>query len=44
LFAFGGGGDLGEPVADGGQAQHATALFDRCGGGLLGDLAAAGGS
>ena len=37
LFALGGGGDLGEPVADGGQAQHATALLDRGGDRLLGD-------
>ena len=39
LFALGGGGDLGEPVADRGQAQHAAALLDRRGRGLLGDVA-----
>ena len=36
MFAFGGSGDLGEAVADGGQAQHAAALVDGGGGGRLG--------
>src|SRR5829696_3037328 len=42
LLALGGRGDLGESVTDGRQAQHATALLDRCAGGLLGDTAPAG--
>src|SRR5262245_41223768 len=41
LFTFSGGGDLGEPLPDGGQAQQATTLLEGRGGGLLGDTAPA---
>ena len=41
LLTFGGGGDLAEPVTDGGQTQHAGALLDRRDRGLLGDAAPA---
>jgi hypothetical protein len=39
LFAFGGCGDLGEPVPDRRQPQHARAGLDRGDGGLFGDAA-----
>src|SRR6476620_8661076 len=39
LFAFGGRGDLGEPVTNRGQTQHAAALLDRRGRRLLGHIA-----
>ena len=37
MLALGGGGDLGEPVGDGGQVAAAKPV-DRGGGGLLGDV------
>ena len=39
LFALGGRGDLGEPVTNRGQTQHAAALLDRRGRRLLGHIA-----
>ena len=39
LFAFGGRGDLGEPVTNCGRTQHAAALLDRRGRRLLGHIA-----
>jgi 2-polyprenyl-3-methyl-5-hydroxy-6-metoxy-1,4-benzoquinol methylase len=42
LLTFGGGGDLAEPVTDGGQAQHPRAGVDRRDRSLFGDAAAGG--